>query len=264
MAQQWERALVTGASSGIGRSIATQLARRGADLVVVARRRSMLEDLARGLETEHGAKVEILAADLLTDEGLEAVEARLRAPERPVDLLVNNAGFGTFGSFHKLPLGRETDEIRLNVLAPVRLAHAALGAMAERKRGGILNVSSTAGFQPMPFSSTYCSTKSFLNTFSQALHEEAKAVGVHVSALCPGYVRTEFQDVAEVSVSAIPKFAWLDVEKVAALGLAAVDHNRALAVTGGLYKFGVVLNRFLPRPTVRRMAAKGAARRFTR
>lgn len=262
MTGTWERALVTGASSGIGKAMALDLARRGTDLVLVARRASMLEDLARTVREEHGRDAEVLVADLLTSEGVAAVEERLRDEGLPVDLLVNNAGFGTFGSFHKLPIAREEDEIRLNVLALVRLSHAALGAMVPRGRGGLLNVSSTAGFQSMPYSATYCSTKAFVTSFTECLHEEVRHHGVHVSALCPGYVRTEFQDVAEVKASVIPKFAWLDLEKVAKQGLDAVAANQAVAVTGPLYRSGVALNRVLPRATVRRMTGKVAARRM--
>ena len=262
MTGKWQRALVTGASSGIGKAMALDLAGRGSDLVIVARRASMLEDLARTVREQHGREVEILVADLLGEEGLRLVEDRLGAETDPVDLLVNNAGFGTFGAFHKLAVDREEEEIRLNVLALTRLAHAAMRAMVPRKAGGILNVSSTAGFQAMPYSATYCSTKAYVNTFSQCLHEEGKPHGVHVSALCPGYVRTEFQDVAEVSVSVIPKFAWLQVEAVAKQGLDAVERNQALAVTGALYRMGVGLNRWLPRSTGRRMSGKVASRRM--
>ena len=263
MTGKWQRALVTGASSGIGKAIALDLAARGTDLVIVARRASMLDDLARTVRQDHGRDVEILVADLLTSDGLRQVEDRLAAGTAPVDLLVNNAGFGTFGAFHKLAVDREEEEIRLNVLAVTRLAHAAMRTMVARKGGGILNVSSTAGFQPMPYSATYCSTKAFVNTFSQCLHEEGKPHGVHVSALCPGYVRTEFQDVAEVSTSVIPKFAWLQVEAVAKQGLDAVERNQALAVTGALYRAGVGLNRVLPRGAVRAMAGRIAARRMS-
>ena len=261
MTVTWQRALVTGASSGIGKAMALNLAARGTDLVLVARRASMLEDLAR-IVREQGRQAEVLVADLLSAEGVAAVEARLRDEAAPVDLLVNNAGFGTFGPFHKLPVAREEDEIRLNVLALVRLSHAAVSAMVPRKRGGILNVSSTAGFQAMPYSATYCSTKAFVTSFSECLHEELKPRGVHVSALCPGYVRTEFQDVAEVKSSVIPKFAWLEVEKVAKQGLDAVSANHAVAVTGGLYRSAIGLNRVLPRAVVRRMAGNVAARRM--
>lgn len=262
MTGRWQRALVTGASSGIGKAMALDLAARGSDLVIVARRASMLEDLARTVRQDQGREVEILVADLLTTDGLRLVEDRLAADAAPVDLLVNNAGFGTFGAFHTLPVDREEEEIRLNVIAVTRLAHAAMRAMVRRKGGGILNVSSAAGFQPMPYSATYCSTKAFVTSFSQSLHEEGKPHGVHVTALCPGYVRTEFQDVAEVKASVIPKAAWLRVDAVAGQGLDAVERNHALAVTGALYRAGVGMNRLLPRATVRVMAGRIAARRM--
>ncbi|HWH32862.1 MAG TPA: SDR family oxidoreductase [Egibacteraceae bacterium] len=262
MSTTWRRALVTGASSGIGRAIALEAAARGADVVLVARRASMLQDVADTVRQAHGRAAEILVADLTAQDGLDAVEARLRDESSPIDLLVNNAGFGTFGTFHRLPVAREDEEIRLNVLALVRLSHAALSAMVPRGHGGVLNVSSSAGFQAMPYSATYCSTKAFVNTFTECLHEEAKGAGVHVSALCPGYVRTEFQDVANVSTSVIPKFAWLDVHAVARQGLDAVSGNDALSVTGGLYRAGIALNRLLPRAAVRRIAGAVASRRM--
>lgn len=262
MSATWQRALVTGASSGIGRAITLEAAARGADVVLVARRASMLQDVADTVRQAHGRTAEILVADLTTTEGLEAVEARLRDEESPVDLLVNNAGFGTFGAFHGLPVAREEEEIRLNVLALVRLAHAALGAMVPRGHGGVLNVSSSAGFQSMPYSATYCSTKAFVNTFTECLHEEVKGAGVHVSALCPGYVRTEFQDVANVSASVIPSFAWLDVDAVARQGLDAVSGNDALSVTGALYRAGIGMGRLLPRAAVRRISGAVASRRM--
>jgi short-subunit dehydrogenase len=257
----WERAIVTGASSGIGRAIASQLARRGGDLVVVARRESMLEDLARDLSTEHGVQVEVLAADLTDAKGMQAVEERIRADHAPVDLVVNNAGFGTFGAFWELPVDREEEELRLNVLALARLSHAALSALVPRGRGGLLNVSSAASFQPMPFSAVYSSSKAFVTAFTQALHEEARPQGVHVTALCPGYVHTEFQEVAEVSQSAVPKFAWLDVDHVARAGIDGVTRNHALAVPGAGYQALGVMSRLLPRSVSRRIAGTLAERR---
>lgn len=249
----WERALVTGASSGIGRAMAAELARRGTDLVVVARRESMLDDLAGDLAGAHGVRVEVLAADLTDAKGLQTVEERIRAQDDAVDLLVNNAGFGTYGPFWELPAERQEEELRLNVLALVRLSHAAMSVMVPRHRGGVLNVSSAAGFQPMAYGAVYAASKTFVTAFSEAIHEEGRPRGVHVSALCPGYVRTEFQEVAEVSEGAIPKFAWLDVEQVARAGIDAVTRNQALAVPGVTYQALGIVSRLLPRAMTRKL-----------
>ena len=152
-------ALVTGASSGIGAAFARALAARGDDLVVVARDETRLEELAETLEKEHGTAVEVLATDLTAKKGMAVVEARLESAEPPIDLLVNNAGMGTYGKFAELPREAEAREIRLNVLAVMQLSHAALPAMVERGRGGIINVSSLACYQPTPLNATYGGTK---------------------------------------------------------------------------------------------------------
>jgi len=181
-------ALVTGASAGIGEQLARQLAQRGHDLVLVARDRERLEALAKDVEAEFGAQCEVLSADLTVPAELATVEARAR----DVDVLVNNAGFGSFGRFDQLDIDVESREINLNVLALVRLTHAAAGGMTQRGHGGILNVSSLAGHQPGPLNATYSATKAFVTSFTQAVHEELKGTGVAVTALCPGFTHTEF------------------------------------------------------------------------
>ncbi len=187
-------ALVTGASAGIGEQFARYLGAGGHDLVLVARDRARLEALAKDLDADHGARAEVLAADLTDPEELERVEGRVSSTEAPVDLLVNNAGFGTIGRFDRIPVDREVDEIELNVIAVVRLAHAAVPAMVSRGHGAILNVSSLASRQPTPNMATYAGTKAFVSSFSQSLHVELKEAGVHVMVLEPGFTRTEFQD----------------------------------------------------------------------
>jgi short-subunit dehydrogenase len=230
---RWPVALVTGASSGIGRSIAVALAADGSDLVVVARRRDRLEELAAELERTHGVKVEVLVADMSDPEQLALVEDRLRAG---VDLLVNNAGVGGQGPFAEIPLERQDRQIRLNVLAPVRLSHAALEHMLARGRGGILNVSSIAGLQPMPYVATYAATKAYLSSFSNALHEEVRGHGVSVTNLLPGFTTTEFHGVANINRSIVPRFAWMKAENVARAGLRAVAQGRAQCVPGLGYR----------------------------
>jgi short-subunit dehydrogenase len=233
---RWPTALVTGASSGIGRAVAVQLAAEGSDLVVVARRRDRLEDLAAELSGAHGVAVEVLVADVTDTEQLAAVEARLRSGAPPVDLLVNNAGLGAHGAFAEIPIDWQEGQIRLNVLAPVRLSHAALEGMLARGTGGILNVSSIAGRQPMPHVATYAATKAYLSSFSHALHEEVRRQGVTVTALLPGFTRTEFHDAAGMSRSAVPGLAWMSAEVVARAGLEAVARGRAQCVPGLGYR----------------------------
>lgn len=251
MRQAYRSALVTGASSGIGESIATALARRGCELVLVARRTDLLESLAEQLRERYRVKVEVLVADLGDATQRASVEARLADPERPVELLVNNAGVGTSGLFGRLPLENEQAEIDLNVVAVVRLTHAALGGMLERGHGGILNVSSVVGFTPAPGSVTYCATKAYVTAFSEGLHSEVKSAGVHVTALCPGFTRTGFQNISGTDTTGIPEFAWLDRDEVARAGLEAVSAGRALCVPGLPYKAMMPALRMTPRALLR-------------
>lgn len=253
---RWRTALVTGASSGIGREIARQAAARGADVVAVARRADELHALAREVDDTWGRSVEVLPADLLTAGGLAAVEERLADPDRPVDLLVNNAGFGSLGWFHELPIDREDRQVRLNVLAVTRLASAALAAMVPRGRGGVLNVSSVSGFQPMPTNAVYGASKAFVTSLSQALHEEVRGAGVHVTALCPGFTRTGFQAVAGSDVRRLPPWVWMTSTSVARAGLDAVTRNQAVCVPGAGYRALAAVVDLAPRGVVRRATAR--------
>jgi short-subunit dehydrogenase len=248
-------ALVTGASSGIGAEFARTCAARGTDLVVVARDEHRLEALAESLENAHGADVEVLPADLTTSKGTAVVEARLESDEPPIDLLVNNAGFGTFGKFADLPREVEAREIGLNVIALMRLCHAALPPMIERGRGGIINVSSLAGYQPTPLNATYGATKAFVTSLSHALHEEARGTGVNVMVLCPGFTRTEFQERAGLNSGAVPSFMWQSAEAVVAAALRAYDNGRAVCIPGPLNQAGAVFSSAMPAGVTRRLAA---------
>jgi len=241
-------ALITGASSGIGEAMAHCLGRAGVPTVLVARRGDRLAELARLYPG-----FEVLAADLTTREGLDAVCARIKDVARPIDLVVNNAGFGSSGYFEQIDTDRLQDEIALNVSALVRLSHAAMSVMVERRRGWILNVSSVAGFQAGPRLAVYAATKAFVTSFSEAVHEEAKRAGVHVTALCPGLTRTEFQSVSNTEglQREFPVFAWLTAEKVAADGLADCAKGRAISVPGALYKGLVWGSALLPRAVKR-------------
>ena len=247
-------ALVTGASSGIGAALTRRLAASGHDVVVVARDGGRLERLAADLKQAHDGRVEVLAADLADPAELARVAARIGEGD-PLDIVVNNAGFGAYGRFDQLPLGGQTGQVQLNVLALVVLSHAALAVMAARGSGGLLNVSSTAGFQPGPGSATYSATKAFVTSFTEALHEEMRTVGVRVTALCPGFTRTEFHQRADVDVRRLPAFVWADADQVAATGLAALARNQAVCVPGALNRLTGAATRFGPRPLVRRVSA---------
>ncbi|MCP2339883.1 SDR family NAD(P)-dependent oxidoreductase [Actinomadura rupiterrae] len=244
MRQAFRTALVTGASSGIGESFARELAARGADLVVVARRADRLDALARELVERYRVAVEVIAADLTRSADRDEVEHRLK--NEPVELLVNNAGYGAFGAFAEIPIGDQLREVELNVNALMRLTHAALPGMLARGRGGVLNVASMSGFAPSPGSAAYGATKAYVASFSESLHAEVIGQGVHVTALCPGFTRTE--DGHE------PHPLWLRREDVARAGLDAVEAGRALCVPGVQYKAVMPALKVLPRPLLRAAA----------
>jgi short-subunit dehydrogenase len=248
-------ALVTGASSGIGQAFAQHLARAGHDLVLVARDGPRLEALAKELDQQHGTQSEVCAVDLTDRAQLASVESRLRA-DPPVDVLINNAGFGTFGTFHELDLEVEDREVQLNITAVVRLTHAALGPMVARGKGSVLNVSSIAGVQPVPGDATYAATKAFVLNFSEALHEELRGTGVNLTVLCPGFTRTEFQERANYDPAGVPKFMWQDAEVVVEAALAALAKNRAVSVPGGLNRVTATLSAMAPHALSRRISGK--------
>jgi uncharacterized protein len=255
----WRTALVTGASSGIGEAMARLLAERRRDLVLVARRRERLEALAVELRSRHGVEVELLVADLTDPGRLAAVEARVAEEDRPIDLLVNNAGFGDGGRFWERDRDRQAALVDVHVTAPLRLTHAALGAMVPRGRGGVLNVSSMTAFAPIATTATYAAAKAFLSSLSEALHEELRGTGVHMTALCPGFTRTEFQAREEQEV--LPDLVWMTAEDVARAGLDAVTRNQAVCVPGAGYRALAAGSRLLPHGAVRRLTAEAAKRR---
>ncbi len=231
--------------------MANLLGQAGVPTVLVARRVDRLQALADRYEG-----FEVLAADLNDPAGLALVAERIRSTEEPVDLVVNNAGFGTSGMFHELDPDRLHDEIGLNIQALTRLAHAALHVMRQRGRGYLLNVSSMASFQPAPKLAVYAATKAYVTNLSESLHEEARGSGVHVTALCPGLTRTEFQSVSnsEAYASSYPSFAWLNVDDVAAAGLADVAKGRALSIPGALYKGLSIATGVTPRGLTRQLS----------
>ena len=245
-------ALVTGASSGIGEAMAHLLGAAGVPTVVVARRTDRLEHLAATYQD-----FEVLSADLNSADGLAAVAGRVTSNAAPIDLVVNNAGFGTSGLFHELGADRLADEIGLNILALTRLSHAALGVMIPRRRGYLLNVSSMASFQPAPKLAVYAATKAYVTNLTESLHEETHGTGVHVTALCPGLTKTEFQSISnsDAYAGSYPSFAWLDIDAVAGRGLADVAKGRALSIPGVLYKGVSIIAGVTPRGITRRLSS---------
>ena len=251
-AYPFSSALVTGASSGIGEVLARRLAGAGIPTVVVARRADRLQAIADDFDG-----VEVLIADLITMKGQRAVADRIADRSNPIDLVVNNAGFGTNGLFHELDADRLADEIELNVAALTRLSHAAVAAMVPRGRGWLLNVSSVASFQPAPRLAVYAATKAYVTSLSESLHEEVKPFGVHVTALCPGLTKTEFQSVSNTEKYAddFPDIAWTSPEHVVDEALSSVIANRTLAVPGAQYKLLTAAANVTPRWVKRRMSA---------
>jgi len=253
--QPWKTAVVTGASSGIGEVFARQLAEAGTDLVLVARRRDRLDELAADLTEAHGVEVEVLPADLTDDTQLAGVAARVADDDRSVDLLVNNAGFGDAGPFIDGDLDRYHQIIALNVTALVDLAHAAIGPMAARDRGWILNVSSLGGHAPGPKFAVYSATKAFVTSFSESLHEELRGTGVHVTAVCPGATRTEFGQIAGTEADDLPGFLQQSPEEVVAEALRATAAGKAVRVTGLLNRVTAGFSDLLPRGANRRLSS---------
>ncbi len=247
-------ALITGASAGIGRAFAEGLAARGYDLVIVARDTARLEALDKELAAAHGTTTEVMTADLGDRAQLAAVEARLAAADPAIDLLVNNAGFGTIGTFHELPVDREEQEIALNVVALTRLTHAALASMVSRGSGGVINVSSIAAYQPTPTNATYGATKAFVSSLSQGIHEELKGTGINCMVLCPGFTRTEFQERAGIDSADIPDFLWQDAATVVDYAMKAFAKGKAVCVPGLLNQTTAGFSGTVPSSVSRRVA----------
>ena len=242
--------VVTGASSGIGEEFARRLAGRGHDLTIVARRLDRLEALAAELREAHKVAVEVLPADLETARGRTSVARVLRRLKGAV--LVNNAGFGTRGRVVELDPAREQREVQVNVVALHELTLAALPGMVAARSGGIINMGSTAAFQPLPYMSTYCATKAFVLHFSEALAEELRGTGVRVMALCPGPVRTEFDEVAGVHGS-LDFLGPLSAAKCVSAALRAFDRGQVVCVPGAINLALAQGPRLAPRALVRRV-----------
>jgi short-subunit dehydrogenase len=252
--QPWSSALVTGASAGIGDAFARQLAAAGTDLVLVARRAERLESLADELRAG-GVQVDVVAADLTDRADVGRVAERLTDAERPVDLLVNCAGLGSAGPFVDGDLDTYHQIVDLNVTALVDLTHAALGAMQERGRGWVLNVSSLGGHAPGPKFAVYSATKAFVTSFSESLYEELRGTGVHVTVVCPGATKTEFGAIAGTEADDLPALLQQSADEVVAEALAATAAGKAVKVTGVINRVSATVSDLLPRVANRRLSA---------
>ena len=241
--------LITGASAGLGAEFARQCAERGERVVLVARRRDRLEQLA----AEIGG-AEVIVADLSEPGAATKVVAEAMTRDLWIRTLINNAGFGLIGQFEELSLARQLEMIDLNVRTLTNLSFVVLNDMRLRGEGAILNVASTAAFQPGPKMAVYFATKAYVLSFTEALHEELKPHGIKVSCLCPGPTRTEFGEVAGFGGNGLFERTAMEAPAVVAAGLAGLDQNRAVVVPGLVNKIGAASTRFAPRSVVRRIA----------
>lgn len=248
-------ALVTGASSGIGKELARLFARDGHGVVLVARRLDRLEELARDLASRHGIATWPIACDLASANGVDGLVSDLAARGLNIDFLVNNAGVGTTGAFAESDPAGEAAMAELNVTAVVRLTRALLPGMLARRQGHILNIGSTAGFQPGPYMATYYASKAFVNSFSEALAYELRGSGVSVTLCCPGPTHTEFGQVSGVAHSKLFQLKVATAESVAQRAYRALLGGRVLVVHGLLNRIGVALVRVSPRAWVRAIVA---------
>ncbi len=257
----WSRALVTGASTGIGKAMVQELARQRTDLVLVARNTERLEKVAASLDVV----AEVLPADLTDPAQLEVVARRCASDAEPIDLLVNNAGIWSFGPLTG-PAGEMADTmVALNVAALVRLSRAAVGQMVANGRGTVLNISSIAGSQPLPYEAVYAASKVFVTTFGQGLHEELRDTGVGITTVTPGLTRSELHARAgqQRQISKAPGWLWMEAEQVAHLALKAASRGKIVYVPGLGYRIASSLAEVMPRTVNRKMASfinRGRAR----
>jgi len=247
-------ALVTGASAGIGKALAEELAKGGTNLILTARRKERLEHLARDLSAKQGIRTETIVADLAEPAGPEAIFQFTRQRELPVDLLVNNAGFGQYGEFHATPPERLLQMVQVNCTAVVELTRLYLPAMVARRSGDVLIVASTAAFQAVPYISTYAATKVFDLFLAEGLAEEMQPYGVRVCALCPGTTTSEFHELAGHPRNT--KGREQSAETVARNGLQALAAGKSYVISGFGNYLGAHGERLVPRRLVTRVAAR--------
>jgi short-subunit dehydrogenase len=250
--------LITGASSGIGTALAHALARRGQNVTLVARRRERLEELASELRDRNGTRAEVLGHDLGTSSGRDDLAAALEDLGLTVEVLCNNAGFGSAGPLVRLERERELEMLALNCEAVVDLCSRYVPEMVDHGRGAVLNVSSTAAFQPLPGQSTYAASKALVLSFTEALHQEVACAGVAVTALCPGPVRTEFTRVAGIKEieSTTPSFLWASAEDVADAGVRGLDRNDRVVIPGAMNRLTALAGQHTPRSVLLRGVAR--------
>lgn len=247
-------ALITGASSGIGKAFAGSLAQRGYDLILVARRRELLESLADELSSAHGIHAEVLTADLALEEDMIRVAQRIEANDE-VSMLVNNAGFDVDSPFAKSDIERELDMVRVHDMATMRLTRAALPGMIARRRGAVINVSSIGAFFPLPDHAIYDASKAFLLSFTETLQVELAGSGVRAQVLCPGFTHTSFHAVSQMNISAIPGRMWMEPDEVVEESLRALDRGKVVVIPGRRNRLLALFSK-LPRPLIYRAIGK--------
>ena len=248
--------LITGASAGIGRDLARLFAADRHRVILVARRADALRALAGELRDRHGVEATVLAADLADPGAPKQILTQLDSAGVTVDVVVNNAGFGLNGSVATLPLERQLEMIQVNVSALTALTRIFLPGMLQRNRGGVLNVASTAAFQPGPLMAVYYATKAYVESFTEALAEEVSGTALRVSCLCPGPTATEFAEAAAMTGTNLFRGKTMSSAEVARIGYDGWQRGKVLVVTGLSNKLGMALVRFSPRPTVRRLVKR--------
>lgn len=264
-AQPQPTALITGASGGIGEHIARQLAAKGTHLILVARGEGKLQALATELSAQHGVQAHVLPADLTRADAAATLAREVGARGLRVDVLVNNAGFADYGEFHTLDLGKQLDMIQVNITALTELTHRFLPGMVQRGRGRVLNIASTAAFMPGPLMAVYYATKAYVLSFSEALQEELRGTGVHVTAACPGPVSTGFQQAAQMQGSRLiasqtSQGLIMTPDKVAREAVDAMLRGQSVRVIGRMNQVQALMPRLLPRGLTPRIVKQAQAR----
>jgi short-subunit dehydrogenase len=250
-------ALITGATAGIGESFTRLLAGKGFDLVLVARDNKRLHERAKSLSKKYKVEVEVLQADLSIPAQLAKVEKRLSNPKKPIEVLINNAGFGIKDSFLSSKIADEKLLIDVLAKAPMQLMHSVLRQMLDRNSGTIINVSSVASFIA---GGTYSAAKSYLTVHTESLHTELSKTNINISALCPGFTHTEFHQRGKMKMSGLPNFMWLEADRVVSDSWRAAMAGKAICIPGWQYKTLSTIARFGPRPLVRKLGIKVRAR----
>ena len=250
-------ALVTGATAGIGESFTRLLAAKGFDLVLVARDKKRLAERANSLSKKYKVDVEVLQADLSVPAQLARVAKRLSNPKKPIEVLINNAGFGIKDSFLSSNIADEILLMDVLAKAPMQLMHSVLPQMLNRDSGTIINVSSVASFIA---GGTYSAAKSYLTVHTESLHTELSKTNIKISALCPGFTHTEFHQRGKMKMSGLPNFMWLEADDVVAKSWRAARNGKAICIPGWQYKTLSTIARFGPRPLVRKLGIKVRAR----